>query len=545
MLPETRYARSGDAHIAYQVVGSGPLDLVYVPGFVSHLEYGWENPLRARQLQRLAAHHRLILFDKRGTGLSDRVAAMPTLEQRMDDVRAVMDAAGSERAAILGVSEGGPLAFLFAATHPARAAALLPYGTFAKYAWSPDYPWAPTQEEQARTDAVIEQSWGGPVNLAVLAPSVADDPAFRDWWAAYTRRGASPGAALALSRMNRQIDVRPILPAIRVPTLVLHRTHDLYVTIENGRYLAAHIPGATLAELPGTDHLDFVGDGDALVERIHAFLADLPAATPDRVLATVLCGRIANADALAAALGTAQWRVIQDAARDVVRRELERHRGRLDDLGATGYLADFDGPARAVRCASAIGAALRPLGLDARTSVHTGECERLETTVRGPAAEVATALVELAGQGEVLVSQAVTNLVPGAGFTFLDRGRHTLPGEAGPGICSPRSCRRTSRRTPSKGARRRCRSASPRARRRCCGSWRGASPTRRLARGCSCRRARWSSTCARSSTSWAWRTAPPPRGLLSSTASPRRHHDRPHLSCQPARRPRARAGGAP
>jgi pimeloyl-ACP methyl ester carboxylesterase len=287
--PQTHYARSGDVNIAYQVVGDGPIDLVFVMGWVSHLDYFWAEPSFARFLRRLASFSRLILFDKRGTGLSDRVGELPTLEQRMDDVRAVLDAVGSRRAALLGVSEGGPLCALYATTYPERTRALVMIGTYAKRRWAPDYPWAPTDEQGERFLEEIQRTWGGAVGLEARAPSVAADGAFRDWWSTYLRMGASPGAAVALTRMNAAIDVRDVLPAIRVPTLILHRTDDRLLTIDEGRYVASRIPGATLIELPGEDHLPFVGDQDTMLDAIERFLGHgHDAVDADRVLATIV-----------------------------------------------------------------------------------------------------------------------------------------------------------------------------------------------------------------------------------------------------------------
>ena len=285
------YARSGDVNIAYQVIGDGPLDLVFVMGWVSHMEYFWREPNFSRFLMRLASFSRLILFDKRGTGLSDRVpiAQLPTLEQRMDDVRAVMDAVGSERAALCGVSEGGPMCSLFAATYPEKTVALVMIGTYAKRIRDDDYPWAPTTEERQHFFQEMQEQWGGPVGLEERAPSMADDPQFREWWATYLRMGASPGAALALTEMNAQIDVRQVLPSIRVPALVVHRVEDMCLRVEEGRYVAAKIPGAKYVELPGKDHLPFVGDQEAILDEVEEFLTAVRhRLEDDRVLATVL-----------------------------------------------------------------------------------------------------------------------------------------------------------------------------------------------------------------------------------------------------------------
>ncbi|HEV8651584.1 MAG TPA: adenylate/guanylate cyclase domain-containing protein [Actinomycetes bacterium] len=387
MKPETRYARSGEVSIAYQVVGEGPLDLVYVPGWVTNIELMWEEPSYARFLDRLASFSRLLLIDKRGTGLSDRVveAELPTLEQRIDDVRAVMDAVGSQRAALVGHSEGGNMAVLFAATYPQRTLALVAFGIFATRVWSPDYPWAPTPRERQAWYDRVEQEWGGPVDLADLAPSVAGDERFRRWWATYLRQGASPKAALTLAKMNTQIDLRAILPTIRVPTLILHRSGDRDARIEEGRYIAARIPGARLVELAGVDHLPWVGDQDTVLDEVQEFLTG-------------------------------------------VRRELDRFHGRAVKTVGDGFLATFDGPARAIRCACAIRDALGGLGLQIRAGLHTGECELIGDDIGGIAVHIGARVAALAGPGEVLVSRTVKDLVAGSAIQFEDRGTQSLKG---------------------------------------------------------------------------------------------------------------------
>jgi len=337
MDPQIRYARSGEIHIAYQVVGDGPRDLVLVPPFVSNLELYWEEPLVARFLERLASFSRLILFDKRGTGLSDRVPPgdLSTLEQRMDDVRAVMDAAGSERAAIMGFSEGGPMSALFAATHPARTTALVLYGTFASTIRRPDYPWA--MEASAREELIhaLPDTWGQGASVEQLAPSMAGDELFRRWYGRVERMGASPGAAMALRRMNGQIDIREALPVIAVPTLVLHRSGDRDSSIEEGRYLAAHIPKARFVELHGEDHFPWVGDQDAILDEVEEFLTGVrPGPEPDRVLATVLFTDIVSSTELAIELGDRRWRDVLDVHNATMRDALRRFRGR--EIKTTG-----------------------------------------------------------------------------------------------------------------------------------------------------------------------------------------------------------------
>jgi pimeloyl-ACP methyl ester carboxylesterase/DNA-binding winged helix-turn-helix (wHTH) protein len=416
--PATHYAQSGDVSIAYQVLGDGPIDLVFVMGWVSHLDYFWREPSFARFLTRLASFSRLILFDKRGTGLSDRVSELPTLEQRMDDVRAVLEAVGSTRAALLGVSEGGPLCSLFATTYPDRTLALVMIGTYAKRLWAPDYPWAPTRAEREHFLDEIRQHWGGPVGIEARAPSKVADPAFREWWATYLRMGASPGAALTLTRMNAEIDIRHVLPAVRVPTLVLHRTDDQCLKVDEGRFVASRIPGATFVELPGHDHLPFVGDQDAMLDQIETFLNrryhDLDA---DRVLATVLCARV---DAL-------PGEAAGDASFDQhARREIEWFRGRAIEADGTVVTAAFDGPARAIRCAASMAASAARFGRTVRVGLHTGECDLQDGRLSGAAVDITRALGALAAPGEVLVSRTVKDLVAGSGQSFADRGMHAL-----------------------------------------------------------------------------------------------------------------------
>jgi class 3 adenylate cyclase len=431
-LPETRYAKNGDVHVAYQVVGEGELDLVFVPGWISHLEYAWEEPSFARFLERLASFSRLIMFDKRGTGMSDREAGLPTLEERMDDVRAVMDTVGSKRAAILGTSEGGNMSVLFAATYPERTIALVTFGIFAKRIWSEDYPWAPTPEEREAWYAELEREWGGPAELGTLAPSRAADERFAAWWATYLRLGASPTAALTLARTNTQIDVRDVLPTIGVPTLVLHRTGDRDVSVEEARYIAARIPGARLVELPGEDHLVFAGDQDALLDEIEEFLTGVRRGPePDRVLATVLFTDIVGSTERVAELGDRGWRDVLERHHAVVRRALARFRGREVDTAGDGFLATFDGPARAIRCAEAIIEAVHQLGLDVRAGIHTGECERVGEGVRGIAVHIGARVAAQANPGEVLVSSTVKDLVAGSGIRFEERGERALKGVPG------------------------------------------------------------------------------------------------------------------
>ena len=429
--PETMYARSGDVNIAYQVIGDAPLDLVFVMGWVSHMEYFWREPSFARFLLRLASFSRLILFDKRGTGLSDRVPInqLPTLEQRMDDVRAVMDAVGSERAALCGVSEGGPMCSLFAATYPEKTLALVMIGTYAKRLRDAEYPWGPTAEQREHFFEVMRKQWGGPVGIDERAPSVAGDPQFRDWWATYLRMGASPGAAVALTQMNAEIDVRNVLPSIRVPSLVIHRTEDQCLEVEEGRFVADRIPGAKFVELPGNDHLPFVGDQDAILDEVEEFLTGVRHhIEPDTVLATVMVARLVGIKDLVDRLGPERWAEWWRRLHAHITKEIEWFRGREIDILENRLLAIFDGPARAIRCASAITEYASRLGVQTCTGLHTGECEIVDGHVAGAAAQMCVCVANEAEAGEILVSSTVKDLVAGSGIQFEERGVHMLSG---------------------------------------------------------------------------------------------------------------------
>ena len=418
-FPETHYASAGDVNLAYQVFGEGPVDLVFVMGWVSHLEYFWREPRFAAFLRRLGTMARVILFDKRGTGLSDRVplSQLPTLEQRMDDVRAVMEAAGSQRAVLFGVSEGGPLCSLFAATYPEKTAGLIMIGCYARRLRDIDYPWGPTREDRDRYCQEIRAHWGGPVGIEDRAPSLAKDPAFRDWWATYLRMGASPGAAEALTRMNADIDVRPILPTISTPALVLHRRDDRCLLIEEGKLMADRIPGAHFVELSGADHLPFVGDQEELFTEIEEFLAtSARAAEPERSLATILYVELPPPD-----LGRLQIHL---------RREIGWFRGRPGNLGTGAPLATFDGPARAIRCAHSIVTHAGGFGVSLRASLHTGECEFGDDGI--PAGRAVTQAGQLLPQspvGGVVVSRVVKDLVAGSGIRFSNGRRIPVAGQ--------------------------------------------------------------------------------------------------------------------
>jgi class 3 adenylate cyclase len=424
MQPDTHYARSGDIRIAYQVFGQGAFDLVYVPGFISNIDHYWESPVLAHFLERLGSFCRVIMFDKRGTGLSDRDAGIPTLEERMDDVRAVMDAAGSERAAVFGISEGGAMSILFAATYPERTQALALYGTYAHF-----FSHVLSPEEFGAFLARVETSWGTGASLAAFAPSRAGDERFRQWWARFERVGASPSAVLALMRLNSEIDVRHVLPSIQVPTLVLHRVGDTRVKVSGGRYLAGHIPGAEFVELPGIDHLLWAGEVDQVAEELEEFLTGSRSAIePERVLATVMFTDIVDSTKRASELGDRRWRELLDQHDRLLRREIARFRGREVKTLGDGFLATFDGPARAVRCGTSIVDAVRSLDLEVRGGVHTGEIELKADDIGGIAVHIAARVAGLAQANQILVSRTVRDLVAGSNLRFSEQGAHALKG---------------------------------------------------------------------------------------------------------------------
>jgi class 3 adenylate cyclase/dienelactone hydrolase len=425
-----RYARSGGVNIAYQVTGGGPFDLVLVHGWFSHVELDWEHPDVARWFDRLGSFSRLIRFDKRGTGLSDRAVGLPDLETRMDDVRAVMDAAGSEQAALFGYSEGGPMSALFAATYPQRTRALVLYGSYAKRIRSDDYPWAPTWEERLRYADEIEATWGDDVDASTMIPGADEEMAA--WFARRGRASLSPAAAKALILMNSHVDVRDVLPTIQAPTLVLHRTGDLDSAVDEGRYIASRIPGARFVELPGDVHVPWVRMDDLLAE-VEEFLTGVrPSAPTRRELATILFTDLVGSTERARALGDAAWASLVARHDEVVRAQLRAHGGVEVDAAGDGFLALFDGPARAIRCGLAVRDGLRPLGLEVRVGVHTGEIERAEGRPRGIAVHLAARVVAAARAGEVLVTQTTHDLVEGSGLSFDDRGLHELKGIEGP-----------------------------------------------------------------------------------------------------------------
>jgi len=432
LKPSIRYARSGDVSIAYQVVGDGPTDLVMVFGYVSNIEVNWDEPMLARFLERLSQYSRLIVFDKRGTGLSDRVSEVPSLEVRMDDVRAVMDAAGSKQAALFGMSEGGAMCMLFAATYPERCTGLILAGSYDCRARTDAEPWGFTPEQFDAWIGSIRQDWGGTVGIEARAPSMAADPAFREWWARWGRLGASPQAAEMIVAMLRDIDVRHVLPSIRAPTLILHAVRDAVVDVRHARHLAQHISGARLVELPGPDHIPWLADANIVLAEIGEFLTGArPVTEPDRLLATVLFPDIVKSTEKAASLGDRRWHDLLDRHNMLVRQEIARWRGREVSTQGDGFLALFDGPARAVRCAQSVVNSMRSLGLEVRCGLHCGECEMMGDNVGGIAVHIGARVAALADANEVLVSSTVRDLVAGSGLRFTPSGERKLRGVPG------------------------------------------------------------------------------------------------------------------
>jgi len=433
-VPQTHYALSGDVNIAYQVVGEGPLDLVFIPSLTHHVELVWENPPQAQFFGRLASIGRLLLFDKRGTGMSDHVVGA-TLEERMDDIRAVMDAAGSERAVVAGLGEGGPLCALFAATYPERTTALVLLNTAPRFARSPELPWLPTRAERQREVDAMVRAWSDPQAAAdqfgIGSPSATDEE--RQGFARVMRLSVSPGSAAAYLRMNMDVDISDVLPLIRVPTLVMQRKDLGVMDMRSAHYLAEHIPGARLVELPGRDFAPQLGDTDRLFAELESFLKDVVEGgqwetEPDRILATVLFTDIVDSTARAAELGDRAWRQLLQKHHEAVRSQLGRFRGKEMDTAGDGFFATFDGPARAIRCAFAIGESVGGLDLDVRAGLHSGECELVEGKAGGIAVHIGARVASLAEPGEVLVSSTVKDLVAGSGIEFEDRGEHQLKG---------------------------------------------------------------------------------------------------------------------
>jgi pimeloyl-ACP methyl ester carboxylesterase/class 3 adenylate cyclase len=434
-VPDVQYAKSGNVNIAYQVTGDGPFDLVFVPGYITHLELHWEMPVFRPFLEQLSSFCRLIRLDKRGTGMSDRVSGAPTLETRMDDVRAVMDAAGSRRAAFYGLSEGAAMSILFAATYPDRTAALVIRSAFPRRMWAPDYPWGRTEDEYEREVEAALRVFGPREQAKEAAHQLGqytDEEA--EWFVRLLRWGSSPGALEALHRMNKEIDVRHVLPAVRVPTLVLHGSSDTVIPVDVARYVASRIPMARLVEIPDAGHLAFGKSAETIINEIKPFVTGVweaggwEEAEPDRVLATVLFTDIVGSTERAIELGDRAWRELLERHHALIRRELVRFRGAELDVAGDGFFARFDGPARAIRCACAITERMRELGLEIRAGLHTGECEVLDGKVGGIAVHIGARVAKQAAPGEVLVSSTVKDLVAGSGLRFRDRGSTALKG---------------------------------------------------------------------------------------------------------------------
>jgi pimeloyl-ACP methyl ester carboxylesterase len=433
MEAETRYAKSGDLSIAYQVHGEGPVDLLLAPGYLTHLEQNQWWPGYEHFLERLKSFSRLILFDRRGTGLSDRILALGSFEELLDDIRAVLDAASSKKVALVGQAEGGPMCALFAATFPERTSALVLNASYARRMWAPDYPWGLDDASRKRILEGYEARWGSErFALRALARSMEGDEEFRRWYTQACRFAGTPGSARAWFEAQMQIDIREVLPAIRVPTLIVHRIDDPVVPIQASRHLAENISGSKLVELPGADHFPFVGDTDGLVDEVEEFLTgSRPTREPDRVLATVLFTDIVGSTEHAAELGDRRWTELLAEHHRIVRTELDRHRGKIVRIEGDGTLSTFDGPARAVNCATAIRRALTSVGVEIRAGLHTGEIELAATGVEGIAVHIGARVASLAAPGEVLTSRTVKDLVVGSGIAFVDRGTHALKGVPG------------------------------------------------------------------------------------------------------------------
>jgi class 3 adenylate cyclase len=433
MAPQTRYARSGDIHIAYQVVGDGPIDLLWVPTWIWQIEHMWDWPEAARMMRRIASFSRLITFDRRGAGLSERISGAPTLEEQMDDVVAVMDAVGSERAAVVAMLEAGAMACLFAATHPERTSALVLYEATPRMTAAADYDWPLTRDEREPLIEALGADWGSGERVVNITAGGAHNDRFKEWAGKLERLAASPGAAVAFFRMQSDIDVRPVLPSIQTQTLVMHRVDDPLIDIRHARYLAAHIPDARLLELPGSSSLPFGPDQDEVVDVIEEFLTGARhAPDPERILATVMFSDIVDSTSRAAEMGDRRWRTLLESIEGSVGSELSRHRGRVVKKMGDGLLATFDGPARAIRCATAIRDGARAqFGLDVRSGVHTGEIELIGDDVGGIAVHIGARVSAAADPGEVLVSGTVKDLVVGSGIHFEDRGERELKGVPG------------------------------------------------------------------------------------------------------------------
>ncbi|HEY1358183.1 MAG TPA: adenylate/guanylate cyclase domain-containing protein [Thermoleophilaceae bacterium] len=432
MGPSARYAKSGDVHIAYVIEGDAPMDLVWVPTWISQCEHLFTEPTLEAVGERIGRFARVITFDRRGSGLSDPMIGAPTLEEQMDDVLAVMDAAGCERATIFGTLEGGPLAALFAATYPDRVNSLILYATFARASRAEGYDWTWTKEERAAAMSQLVANWGQGLTAGGIAPSRMNDPQFVEWAARMERLAASPATIAKIMDLIGEFDVRHVLPSIRVPTLVLHRRDDNFIDFRHGQYIAEHVPNARLVELDGSDNLFTVGDVDSFLGEVEEFLTGSRfVKEPDRMLATVLFTDICDSTKRAAELGDADWRKLLEQHDRLVRRALERHRGREIKSTGDGFLATFDGPARALRCAASISEGVRTLGIEVRAGLHTGEVEVMNGDIGGLAVHIGARVMGAAGPSEVLVSSTVKDLVVGSGIEFAERGSHELKGVPG------------------------------------------------------------------------------------------------------------------
>jgi len=432
MRPETQFTAVGDISIAYQVVGDGPFDLVYAPGWLSNLEYAWESPHYTDFMTKLGRFCRVLIFDKRGTGLSERDVGFPTLEQRAEDITAVLDAVGSEEAALFGLSEGGNMATMFAATYPERTRALVLSGTAARGSWAPDYPWRATVEVLDREIDYLRRNWGKPFNLEEAAPSIAGDPAAEAWFGAFLRHSASPKAAELITRLHAEIDIRAVLPTLSCPTLVINRENDAWGPAEEARYVAGLIPNAILKIVPGADHIPWYGDQDRFLGEIEAFLTGERERRPsERVLLTVLMTDIVGSTERAAALGDSKWRALLDRHDEAVRRRVTAFGGQTVNTTGDGFITAFTGPTRAIQCAEAIQRDVARLGLDIRAGLHSGECERRGDDIGGLAVHIAARILDLAAPGQVLVSSTVKDLTVGADLVLTPAGRQSLKGVPG------------------------------------------------------------------------------------------------------------------
>ncbi|MDX2076561.1 MAG: adenylate/guanylate cyclase domain-containing protein [bacterium] len=431
--PVTQYARTKDVYIAYQVFGDAPQDLIFIPGFIFHMDLQWDEPSLAQFNRDLAKHFRMIMFDKRGTGLSDRHGNAPTFEERIEDIEAVMEATGSKKAAIFANSESGPIALLMAATFPERVSHLIIFGSFAKGSGAPDYPWMPKSGYETFIDTLVN-NWGKPETLAPWAPDHVDDTFLVEWWGRAVRSAGSPGMVRNLMRMMGNVDVRDILPSVRVPTMIIHRKGDKMANIENGRYLAAHIPNAKMVELEGNSHLWWLDDYNAIIDAAVGFIKsnETPITSPtQRILSTILFTDIVDSTKKASQLGDTAWRKMIERHDAIVKKEIKAHRGTWIKSTGDGCLATFDSPSRALRCAESLHRLMGALGIQIRVGLHTGECELINNDITGIAVNIAARLLNHADNGAIACTETVKSLVIGSGFTFEDKGKHTLKGVEG------------------------------------------------------------------------------------------------------------------